>query len=154
MTCASGRARPCCKRHRRSAAMEGSITTRGVDQRDPKLIFAEAGLSPRAAASLGKQPRFSGNYKRDVAAASKYWRDSATLLSKLPKKPKRNQVQQIAADAILSSGHATREQFLSHHADAIYRKLTKQHANFLRVDELAFAAAKLVPDLTPNKQQA
>ena len=133
--------------------MEGSITKRAVDQRDPKRVFAEAGLPPKAAALVGKHPQFSGNYKRDVAAAGTYWRDIASLLSKLPKKPKRNQVQQIAADTILSAGRATREQFLSRHADAIYRKLTKNHASFLRVDDLAYAAAKLIPGLTPTKQQ-
>ena len=133
--------------------MEGSITSRGADQRDPKAIFAEAGLSPKAAASLSKQPRFNGDYKRDTATASKYWRDAAFLLSKLPKKPKRNQAQQNAADVILAAGRAAREQFLSRHADAIYRKLTKHHATFLRVDDLSYAAAKLIPGLTPTKQQ-
>jgi thioesterase DpgC len=133
--------------------MEGSITSRSVEQRDPKQILAEAGLSPKAAASASKQPRFTGSYRRDIAAASKYWRDGASLLSKWPRKPKRNQAQQNAADIILSAGRAAREQFLSHHADAVYRKLTKDHESFLRVDDLAYAAARLIPGLTPTKQQ-
>jgi thioesterase DpgC len=71
----------------------------------------------------------------------------------LPNKPRRNRAQQVAADVILSTGRAVREQFLSHHADTIYRRLTKNRENFLRVDELVFGAAKLVPGLTPTKQQ-
>jgi (3,5-dihydroxyphenyl)acetyl-CoA 1,2-dioxygenase len=133
--------------------MEGSIPSRSVDQRDSKLIFAEAGLSLKLAAAVTKQPRFTGSYKRDSSAAAKYWRDAASLLSRLPKKPKRNQAQQTAADAILTAGRASREQFLSRHADAIYRKLTKNHASFMRVDDLVYAAAKLIPGLTPAKQQ-
>ena len=39
------------------------------------------------------------------------------------------------------------------HADAIYRKLTKNRAEFVRVEELCYAAAKLVPGLTPTRQQ-
>src|SRR4029079_19478108 len=97
----------------RSAAMEGSITKRGADQRDPKLILTEAGLSSTAAAGISKQPRFTGNYKRDSAAASKYCRAAASLLSKLPKKSKRNPAQQSAADIILAGGRAAREQFLT-----------------------------------------
>src|SRR5690348_7340795 len=133
--------------------MEGSITKCGVNERDPKLVFADAGLSAKVTATLGKTPRFTGNYKRDAASASKYWRTAAALLAKLPKKPKRNEAQQTAAELILSNGRALREQFLSRHADMIYRKLTKNHERFLRVDELVHAAAKLAPGLTPGEQQ-
>jgi thioesterase DpgC len=132
--------------------MEGSING-GGQRRDPKQIFAEAGVPPKAATSLGKQPRFTGSYRRDTAAASKYWRDAASLVTKLPHKPKRNPAQQAAAELVLSSSRESREQFLVHHADAIYRKLTKQHQNFLRVEALVAAAAKLVPGLTPTEKQ-
>jgi hypothetical protein len=68
--------------------------------RDAKITFENAGLSPKAGAAW-KRPRFTGSYNRDVAAATKYWRDGAAFISKLPKKPHRNQAQQIAA-AIIS----------------------------------------------------
>src|SRR6185437_6524438 len=101
---ASGRAKRSCKRHRRSGVMEGSVTSRGVNQRDPKLIFSDAGLSAKAAAGLSKAPRLIGNYKRDIASAGKYWRDAAALLAKLPKRRKRNEAEQTAAEFILSNG--------------------------------------------------
>jgi len=132
--------------------MEGSVTSRGVNQRDPKLIFSDAGLSAKAAAGLSKAPRLIGNYKRDIASAGKYWRDAAALLAKLPKRRKRNEAEQTAAELILSNGRALREQFLSRYADALYRKLTKNHERFLRVDELVYAAAQLAPGLTPSEQ--
>jgi (3,5-dihydroxyphenyl)acetyl-CoA 1,2-dioxygenase len=97
--------------------------------------------------------RFTGNYKRDVAAATKYWRAGATFLSKLPKKSQRTTEQMLAVQNILDRGREAREQFLTHHAEAIYCKLTKNYSEFKRVDALAYDAAKLVPGLTPTRQQ-
>lgn len=134
--------------------MEGSGAKRGlVDRSDPKVIFGQAGLSPKAGAAWMKRREFSGNYKRDAAAASKFWREGAAFLAKLPKKSRRTQEQKIAADTIKSQARDARERFLARHADAIYRKLTKNHERFLRVDELAYDAAKLVPGLTPMRKQ-
>jgi thioesterase DpgC len=74
-------------------------------------------------------------------------------LEKFPKKSKRTPEQQLAAETILSDCRRTREEYLTRHAEAIYRKLTKNLSEFRRVDELAYAAAKLIPGLTPNKKQ-
>lgn len=134
--------------------MEGSGAKRGLaDRSDPKVIFGQAGLSPKAGAAWMKQREFTGSYKRDVAAASKFWREGAAFLAKLPKKSQRSQEQTIAAGLIQSQARDVRERFLARHADTIYRKLTKNHERFLRVDELAYDAAKLVPGLTPTRKQ-
>src|SRR3954470_15869112 len=69
--------------------------------------------------------RLSSNFKRDAAAGAKLWRGGADLLAKLPKKPRRSTPQQAAADFILLACRKTREAFLKRHADAIYRKLTR-----------------------------
>lgn len=98
-------------------------------------------------------PRFTGNFKRDAAVATKFWRAGAAKLSKLPKKPARSKEQQAAAEEILSSCREARENFLTHHADAIYRKLTKNLGEFTRVDDLPYFAAKLVPGLTPTRRE-
>jgi thioesterase DpgC len=134
--------------------MEGSGAKRGlVDRSDPKVIFGQAGLSPKAGAAWMKRREFTGSYKRDVAAASKFWREGAAFLAKLPKKTRRTQEQTIAAGMIQLQARDARERFLARHADAIYRKLTKNHERFVRVDELAYDAAKLVPGLTPTRKQ-
>jgi enoyl-CoA hydratase/carnithine racemase len=113
-----------------------------------------AGLPPQACDAWDKaQPRDSGNYKRDSFAGSKYWRYGADLLAKLPKKPKRTTEQQWAADTILYDCRRAREDFLTRHAEVIYRKLTKNLAEFRRVDELVYDASKLVPGLTPTAKQ-
>jgi hypothetical protein len=64
-----------------------------------------AGLPEKSATAWTKlaESRFSGNFKRDVAAGAKLWRGGADLLAKLPKKPQRSAPQQVAAGFILSA---------------------------------------------------
>jgi thioesterase DpgC len=134
--------------------LEGSGSVKRVDLSNPKLIFGNAGLPQKpGAAWLNTRLKLSRDFRRDAGAASKYWRMGADLLAKLPKKPKRNAAQQAAADTILSLCRDSREQFLARHADAIYRKLTKNLADFKRVEEIVHDAAKLVPGLTPTQKQ-
>jgi len=134
--------------------MEGSLKhIEDASIRDSRSMFENAGLSPKAGAGWGKLMRSRGNYKRDFEAAKKFWRDSTTFLSQLPKKPQRNQAQQIAAGIIQMRARESREEFLSHHAEAIYRKLTKNLDYSLRVEELCYDAAKLVPGLVPTRKQ-
>ena len=59
----------------------------------------------------------------------------------------------MAADVILSDCRRAREEFLTRHAETVYRKLTKNLSEFRRVDELAYAAAKMVPGLSPTQKQ-
>ena len=126
--------------------MEGSNKNKLIDQADPKVIFGNAGLPAKSGAAWMKTfLRFGKNFKHDAAAATKYWRAGADLLSKLPRKPKRTREQQLAADVILSNCRDARERFLKNHADAVYRKLTKNLSDFVRVDELVYDAGKLVP---------
>jgi hypothetical protein len=99
------------------------------------------------------RPRVTGSFQRDAAAATKFWRAGTDLLAKLPTKPKRNAEQQIAAGLILLDCRDLREQFPTRHADAVYRKLTKNLGAFVRVEQLAYDAAKLVPGLTPTRRQ-
>ena len=134
--------------------MEGSGIAKPLIRGDTNEIFRRAGLPASAAAAWVKaRPRVKGALKRDSVAGTKFWHRAAALLEKLPKKPKRTPEQQLAADIILSDGRRTREEYLAHHAEAIYRKLTKNLSEFRRVDDLAYAAAKLVPGLTPSKKQ-
>jgi thioesterase DpgC len=132
--------------------MEGA--GKGRDYSDPKVYFGLAGLPVKTAAAWEKARfRATGNYKRDAAAASKFWRDGAALLDKLPKKSARNQHQSLAAGLVLLRCRDTREEFLSHHVETVYRKLTKNLGEFTRVDDLPYFAAKLVPGLTPTRRE-
>jgi enoyl-CoA hydratase/carnithine racemase len=134
--------------------MEGRGKKKPVDHADPKVIFGNAGLPPKTGNVWMKTYlEFGQNFKRDAAVAAKYWREGSEILSKLPPKPKRAREQKLAADIIQFSCRDTRERFLLKHADHVYRKLTKNLDIFLRVDDLAYEASKLVPGLTPTRRQ-
>jgi thioesterase DpgC len=132
--------------------MEGSA--RKANQSDPKMPLGAAGLPEKAAAAwLKAQPRFIGNFKRDAAAGTKFWRAGADLLAKLPGKPARAPAQKLAAERILSDCRQAREAFLKRHAEAVYRRLTRNLGAFRRVEDLVDDAAKLIPGLTPTRRQ-
>jgi thioesterase DpgC len=135
--------------------MEGSRIARTRETRsDTGEILRRGGLPAKSAGTwLKALPRVTGSLKRDAAAATKFWRTGDGLLAKLPKKRQRTLEQQSAADAIFSTCRRLREDFLRKHADAIYRRLTKNLSAFHRVDELAYDVAKLVPGLTPTRKQ-
>jgi enoyl-CoA hydratase/carnithine racemase len=99
------------------------------------------------------KPRFTGSFARDTAAAKKLWRAGANVLAKLPKKAARTPDEKDVAKTVLADCRQAREDFLKRHAGAVYRKLTKNCANFLRVDDLVYAAATLIPGLTPTRGQ-
>ena len=134
--------------------MEGSGSGRRVDRADPGNNFERAGLPAKAAAAWRKaELKITGNYKRDAAAGTKFWSGGADLLAKLPKKLQRTPEQVRAAEFILSKCRAVRERFLERHAEAVYRKVTKNLSVFVRVEDLVYAAAKVVPGLTPTRRE-
>src|SRR3954452_15312469 len=98
-------------------------------------------------------PALTGDFQPDAERHSKFWLKGYELLGALPDKPGRNLEQARAADAILNTGRATREAFLGRHVEAVYAALTKARTGFLRVEQLAYAAADLVPGIVPTRAQ-
>jgi len=91
------------------------------------------------------------DFDRDCARHSAFWRRGAELLARLPRKPQRSEAE--GAAAILEKARASRERFLAAHAAAIYDALSDDRSRFLRLEELVFAAAELVPGLTPSREE-
>ena len=113
-------------------------------------------LEPRtaeAAAWAGERPAASGDYRRDASAFSRFWQAGGALLTCLPAKPRRTVDEAHAAELVLRIGRETRERFLAVHAAAVYRELTRECTDFIRVEKLVFEAARLVPGLTPTVAQ-
>ena len=136
--------------------MEGSsiAKARELIRRDVMDCLRRAGLPTKAVAAwVEVKPRVIGSFQRDTAAATKFWRSGTDLLAKLPKKLARTVNQRYAADLILSECRRLREEFLTRHAEAVYRKLTRNLSVFARVDDLVYEAGKLVPGLTPTHKQ-
>jgi thioesterase DpgC len=122
----------------------------------------ESALGSLRAAGLPQQeaqewsaglPAGAGAYESDNGRYGAFWRRSAALLRRLPPKPKRSEAEQAAADALLSDARASRESFLAAHVEQVYDRLTERCSTFRRLDDLAYAAAKLVPGLVPTREE-
>jgi (3,5-dihydroxyphenyl)acetyl-CoA 1,2-dioxygenase len=105
------------------------------------------------AAWEGAAPAPTGEYRRDVASFSRFWRDGAAFFAALAKKPARSPAETQSADAITRAGRTARDRFLAVHAEALYRALTKDYADFVRVEQLVFDAARHVPGLVPTSAE-
>jgi len=106
-----------------------------------------------AASWAAARPEVTEDFARDAEAHSKFWRNGTELLARLPAKPTRNPEQARSAEIVLRTGRATREAFLGEHVKAVYSALTDRHKNFVRAEPLVYAAANLVPGLTPTREQ-
>src|SRR5262245_18377720 len=142
-------------RARTEFAMEGSSVAKAREliRRASAECLRRAGLPAKIGAARAKaKPRVTDNFKRDVAAGVKYWRQRPDLLAKLPKKAERKAEEQYAADLILSDCRRLREDFLTRHAETIYLSLTKNHGIFMRVDDIVYDAGTLVPGINPTNR--
>jgi thioesterase DpgC len=117
-------------------------------------IFDRAGL-PRetVAAWLDCAGAVAGDFSRDAENFSRQWRIGAELVACLPAKPSRSDVQAAAAAAIMTRDRAAREKFLGAHVEPLYRRLTGDFAEFVRVEHLVRDAAAIVPGLVPDDSE-
>ena len=97
-------------------------------------------------------PSLTGELDRDTHTFSTFWREGADLRAKLPAKLQRNDAQAAAAKFIFEAERKAREQFLSAHAESVYRKLTDNCRNFVRAERLVYDAANIFPGLTPARE--
>jgi len=95
----------------------------------------------------------TGDYPRDGEDFSRQWRLGAELIARLPPKASRSEVQAAAATSILERDRSSRVDFLSRHAETVYRRLTGDLAKFVRVDNLVRDAASALPGLVPDVVQ-
>jgi (3,5-dihydroxyphenyl)acetyl-CoA 1,2-dioxygenase len=122
----------------------------------------ESALRPLRAAGLPEQearewsesfPVTTGDFEADARDSTAFWRRSAALLQALPPKPRRNEAEQAAADALLSLARESRESFLATQVEEVYDRLTQRATVFRRLDDLIYSAAKLVPGLVPIREE-
>jgi thioesterase DpgC len=99
------------------------------------------------------RPRDVTDFANDCARYSRYWETSAARLARLPAKPRRSAQEVEAAEAIKREARAARSGFLSAHVEAVYDRLTQNRSRFIRVEQLVYDAASLVPGLVPTRAQ-
>lgn len=110
-------------------------------------------LPGSVAAWLEGTPAAGAGFEADAEAFAGFWRQGEELLERLPAKAKRNEAGQRTAGRILEAARAARRRFLETHVREVYSRLTAGRSKFVRVEPLAYAAAELVPGLTPTRAQ-
>jgi thioesterase DpgC len=103
--------------------------------------------------TVPETPELTGAYDRDAAAFSRWWLAGKDHLRTLPGRPARSAAEAATAEAIGTAGRALRERFLGAHAKRVYRALTRDCTEFVRVEQLCYNAAVLIPGLTPTREQ-
>jgi (3,5-dihydroxyphenyl)acetyl-CoA 1,2-dioxygenase len=125
-----------------------------MDQAATTQALQRVGLDQQAIASwFAARPRDTTDFGNDRNRFSQFWQQCAALLARLPPKPQRSSAEAEAAHAVFTTARGARERFLAAHAGALYDELTERRSRFVRVDDLAFAAAAAVPGLTPTAEQ-
>ena len=95
----------------------------------------------------------SGDFAADTATFSRYWREAAERLARLPAKLNRDAAQHDIAEALKQAAREARFAFLRCHARTLYEKLTDGRRKFVRIERLVYEAAALVPGLAPMRAQ-
>ncbi len=122
---------------------------------DARAVLARAGLPTEAIGSwLAADPPPSDDgaaFDHAAAAFATFWRLGDQLLADLPKKPGRGDAERAADALIRGVARGARERFLARHVETLYRRLTDDFRRFLRVDDLAYAAAARLPGIAPTR---
>jgi thioesterase DpgC len=92
-----------------------------------------------------------GTLDADAVRLADFCGATDRLLARLPPKPGRDAGESAAAEALKGAARRARTMFLRAHAEATYRLLTHDYADFRRVEELADQAAERFPGLLPAR---
>jgi thioesterase DpgC len=98
-------------------------------------------------------PRDTADFALDCARYSRFWQANAALLARLPAKPRRGEEEARVAEQIKREAREASSRFLAAHAEAVYNRLTRNRSRFVRVEDLVYEAAALVPGLAPTRAQ-
>jgi (3,5-dihydroxyphenyl)acetyl-CoA 1,2-dioxygenase len=113
-----------------------------------------AGLPASSVSSWSAiQPHVTDDFGCDLDQYISYWEQTYRLLSALPVKSSRSDVERAAAQTLLTAGRESREAFLNAYTRQLYNSLTAQRSRFVRVDRLVAAAAAAFPGLVPSEAQ-
>ncbi|HEY6222750.1 MAG TPA: enoyl-CoA hydratase/isomerase family protein [Gemmatimonadales bacterium] len=85
----------------------------------------------------------------DAARLADFCRSTDGLLTRLPQKPRRDPRETAAAEILKDGARHARTVFLRAYAEPIYRAITRDYADFVRAEELVYAAADRFPGLVP-----
>ena len=87
----------------------------------------------------------------DSQAASRFFLAGQALVDRLPSRAGRSEREQAAVDALTKRLREVRIRFLRSYAPLLYAQLTNDRRAFVRIEDLVYQAAELVPGLVPTR---
>ena len=123
------------------------ILAAGLEQDAVKQWLDEAAVIDPALTAGGR------NLEQDAGITGALIKQGWSFCNSLPLKSKRNPAELAAGDSLVQLITSIGRKFCRLHREEIYRKLTGDYSRFLRVDELAWKAAELWPDIMPTKKE-
>ena len=103
--------------------------------------------------SLRGEPGDGGTLARDAALLGNVCRQGRELLSRLPARSKRGAREKAAGHALVHLLADAVWRFFRANRKPIYDALTRQRTRPMRVDELAWKAAELLPGIVPTRAE-
>src|SRR5438309_3199574 len=97
--------------------------------------------------------RSAADFDGDAAVVSRFLLAGQALVDRLPPRPTRSVAELAAADALNQYLREVRTRFLRHHGGTLYARLTNDRREFVRVEDLVYVSAELVPGLVPSRAQ-
>jgi thioesterase DpgC len=102
---------------------------------------------------VAEPPELVGDFDRDSRALTDFVLAGEEALASLPARTERADDQQLAADEIHRTARWLRGRFLDRHAERLYDELTAGRTRWLRLADIAYTAAAVVPGLAPTREQ-
>src|SRR5690349_9315867 len=96
---------------------------------------------------------FGGGFEADAEAASEFFNTGQEEIGRLPPRAIRTSEAQASAEAVHGKMRAARVAFLRRHAGELYARLTDDQRRFVRIEQLVYDAAAIVPGLVPTRAQ-
>jgi (3,5-dihydroxyphenyl)acetyl-CoA 1,2-dioxygenase len=122
--------------------------------KEPTMETTNATRASHTEAPALPAPRpLTGDFAADAAAFTGHWWRAESEINRLPAKPKRSEDDARRAAAIFEAARSARIAFLDTHVETIYRKLTGNLSRYVRLEDLVFEAAALVPGLVPSREE-
>jgi thioesterase DpgC len=116
-------------------------------------MLEAAGLSPSEIADWARNaPSDEGAFPAAARAASGFLVRGEELLRRLPPRRDRDEVEAAAAAELNAALDLARSRFLRARAADLYAALTDDLRETVRDEDLVYAAAELVPGLTPTRE--
>lgn len=101
----------------------------------------------------GAAPALGEGYEADGKRVTEFLTRTDEALHALPPKRDRDEGQLAWAAEVHTTARRVRRRFMQEHAEVLYAELTDDRRAMLRLGDLAYRAAELLPGLVPTKQQ-